>query len=90
MYLYAVTECAADGGQFGEFGGVGLVMHAIYKRFPFAAFLGFADGCGHSAVGKQHEFLDELVGVFGYFEVYSCGMAGLVDVEAHFLAVEIH
>ena len=64
-------------------------MDAIDKRFGFAASFCLADICGDGFVGQEHEFLDELVGVFRLFEVYAGGMTVLVDVEAHFHAVEV-
>ena len=49
----------------------------------------FAYAFGYGAVGEEHVFFDELVGVFGYFEVYACGLALLVEVETDFAAIEV-
>ena len=57
----------------------------------FALFTGhLADAFGHRAVGQQHEFLDELVGVLALLEIHGEGLALLVDLEAHLRAVEVH
>ena len=48
------------------------------------------DGFGHRLIGQQHELLDEFVGIFRGLEVGLDGLAGLVDIEVEFLAVELH
>jgi len=55
----------------------------------FFAFLDFAYAFGDGSVGEEHEFLDELVGVFCALEVDAEGLACFVDFEADFFAVEV-
>ena len=88
--LHLVSKVAAQAGQVGELAGVGLVVHTVYKSLGFLAGAGAADEGGDGAVGQQHEFLDELVGVFAFLEVNRYGMALVVDVEAHLGAVKFH
>ena len=52
--------------------------------------LRFAYRLGDGLVGEQHEFLDEFVSIFRYFEISLHGLAVLVDVEMEFLTVELH
>ena len=88
--LQPVAESAGDIGQVGELCRIGLIVHAIYESLLLAALLRLADGGGHRAVGQEHELLDELIGIFRHLEIYARGMAFLVDVETHLLAVEVH
>ena len=44
----------------------------------------------HLAVGKQHELLDEFVGVLCHMDMDSSGPALLIDVKFDFFAVEGH
>ena len=45
---------------------------------------------GYGAVGEQHELLYQLVGVFGFFEIYADGFAFFINFELHFIAVEVN
>ena len=49
----------------------------------------FAYAFGYGAVGEEHVFFDEFVGVFCDFEVYACGLTLMVETEAYFAAVKV-
>ena len=65
-------------------------MHTIRQGLGFLALFNMAYTLGHGAIGQKHKLFDELVGVFRAFEVASCGLAFVVDVEVEFLAVELY
>ena len=44
---------------------------------------------GHLFIGQQHEFLDEPVGLFRFFDVYTDGLGVFVQMEFHLLAFEV-
>ena len=48
-----------------------------------------AYGLGYGTIGQQHEFLDELMRLFGLLEVYAHGVSLLVNIEAHLHAVKV-
>lgn len=58
---------------------------------PWASFCGsLAYVGGHGTVGQQHELLNELVGILGFLEEYSCRMTFLINIKAHFHTVKFH
>ena len=66
-------------------------MHAVdHRALRRAAALGpaFAAELRHAAVGQQHEFLDHLVRLLLLLEIDAQGLAVLVELEFHLLAVE--
>ncbi len=65
-------------------------MYAVHKGLCLFALTHFTYVLGHLLVSQQHEFLDELVGLFRHVQVHAYGLAGLVDVKFNFLAVECH
>ena len=65
-------------------------MYAIGQGLGLLAFGHTTYAFGHGAVGQQHEFLYQFVGVFRLLEIASCGLAGFIDVEVQFLAVKLH
>ncbi len=65
-------------------------MYTVYKCLGFL-FLGRNAYCrGNSLVGKEHEFLDELVGILGFLEEHRCGMSVLINIEAYLNAVKFY
>ena len=88
--LQLVAELGDEGREVQELLRVGIVMDAIGQHLGLLSARHTADTLGHGAIGQQHEFLDELVGILGHLEIDALGMACLVDFEAHFLAVEVH
>ena len=60
----------------GEYLGLLALGHAAYLL-------------GYGAVGQQHEFLDQLVGVLRHLKVNTDGFALLVYLELHLIAVEV-
>src|SRR3712207_676257 len=88
--LYFVAEFGDELAQRLHFLWVGIVVNAVGKGLCLAPFLYFSEGLGHGAVGQQHEFLDELVGVLGALEVAAGGLSLFVDVEMELLSVEFH
>ena len=65
-------------------------MDTVGQRLWLLTFLHLPHAFCHGAVGKQHELLDELVGILRFLEVAACRLALLVNVEAQLLAVELH
>ena len=64
-------------------------MNTVWQHFGFLAFGHAAYLFGYGAVGKQHELLYQLVGIFRLLEVDADGFALLVNFELHFVAVEV-
>ena len=65
-------------------------MDAVDHCLGFLAGRHFSNVGSHGAVGKEHEFLNELVGLFRHVQVHSSGHAVLVDVEVFLFAVKLH
>ena len=65
-------------------------MYSVGQGLCLLPFLHLAYALGHAAVGKQHELLYQLVGVFRLLEVAAHGLSRLVNFKAHLLAVELH
>ena len=65
-------------------------MNAIYECFRLFAFGRNANALSHFAVGEEHKFLHELVGIFRFLEIHVDWATALIDVEAHLTAVEFH
>ena len=65
-------------------------MHTVDKCLGLLLILGLAYALGHSAVGKQHELLDKLVGVFRHLEEHIDRVTVFVNVKSHLLAVKFH
>ena len=68
---------------------VGEVVNTVWQHFGFLAFGHTAYLFGYGTVGKQHELLYQLVGIFRLLEVDADGFALLVNFELHFVAVEV-
>ena len=62
-------------------------MYAVDECLGIAA-LDFTDEFGNSAVGQQHELLDQLVGILGLLEEYAYGMSCLVYVKTDLYTVK--
>ena len=67
-----------------------VVVDTIREYLGLLALGHTAHTLGYRAVGKEHELLDELVGILRPLEVATGRMAFLVDVEMEFLGVELH
>ena len=67
-------------------------MYSIYKSFRFLSLFAFhiSDKLCDSPVSKKHELLNEFVGIFRLFEIYSCRMTVLIYVKSHLCAVKIN
>ena len=65
-----------------EFFGIGEVMDAIDEGSSGT------DGFGYGAVGKEHEFLDEMMGFVRGFEVDLDGMAMFIEAKAHLILLD--
>ena len=83
------AEAGDELGQRVELLGVGQVVDAVGEYLGLLALGHAAYLLGHGAVGQQHEFLDQLVGVLRYLEINTDGFALLVYLELHFVAVEV-
>lgn len=68
--------------HFLEFFGVRQVMNAIDEGSTGT------DGSSDGAIRKEHEFLDEMMGFVGGFEVYLDGIAVFVEAEAHLVLLD--
>ena len=64
-------------------------MHTVWEGLLLLPLLHLADALCHGAVGKQHELLHELIGVFGILKVHTYGFAVFVYLKSHLLAVEV-
>ena len=84
-----VAETGDELCQIVQFLRVGEVVDTVRQHFGFLAFGHTAYLFGYGAVGKQHELLYQLVGVFRLLEVDTDGFALLVDFELHLVAVEV-
>ena len=84
------AEAGHEGREFLKLFGVGHVMYAVGQRLGFLAFRHDAYHLRHAAVGKEHELLDEFVGIFRHLHVSAYGMPFLVNLEAHLGAVETY
>ena len=89
----AGTQLVAETGdelcQVVQLLRVGEVVNTVWQHFGFLAFGHAAYLFGYGAVGKQHELLYQLVGIFRLLEVDADGFALLVNFELHFVAVEV-
>ena len=65
-------------------------MNTIWQRLCFNALLYATDAFGHRFIGQQHEFLNQLVGIFRHLEVGADRFASLVDIKVQLLAVELY
>ena len=84
-----VAEAGDELCQRVQLVGVGQVVYAVGEHLCFLALGHLAYGLGHGAVGQQHEFLHQLVGVLRFLEVDAQGLAFLVNLELHLHAVEL-
>ena len=84
-----VTESGNEARQVFQLFGVGQVVNAVGQHFGLLAFWHTAYLFGHGAVGQQHKLLNQLVGLFGYFEVHPDRFALFVYFELHLVAVEV-
>ena len=87
---HLVAEVGGNVSEILQFVQVRLVMHTIDKGLGGLILGHFTDVLSHLAVGQQHEFLDELIGILSLMDVHSGGLALLIDVKLNFLAVERH
>ena len=90
--LHGVAERTHKLAEGNKFFGVGLVVDAVNHgpRGLLGAGVGLfsAGEHRHFAVGEQHEFFDELVGVLGLFHVSPNGLVLGVEAELDFGAVK--
>ena len=70
--------------------GIGVVVYTIREDLGFLAFGHTSHGLCHRTVGKEHELLDELVGILGALEIAADGVSFLIDIEVELLGVELH
>lgn len=71
-----------EGLHFGEFVGIGQVMHTIDERSAGP------DRGSHHAVSEEHKLLDEMVRLVGRFEVNIRRMAFVVEMKAHLVLLD--
>ena len=65
-------------------------MNAVDERFfrpPTART--FPDGFRHRAIGDEHKFLDQFVGVLRLLEIHAQGTTLVVDLELHLVAIKV-
>ena len=65
-------------------------MNAVGQHLGLLALGHTAYALRNSAVGQQHELLNELVGILTHLDVGAYGMTFLIDLEVHLGAVEVH
>ncbi len=99
--VVAVGQGFAAGGlhaeaQFGDkldegvqLLGVGFVVDAVDEGFGGVLVFRFAYVFGDGAVGQEHEFLDEPVGLLAFFDVDADGLGVFVELEFHLLGLEV-
>ena len=83
-----IAKLGNESTQFFELLGVGNVVDSIGKHFGLLALGLLANHFGHTAVGQEHKFLHELVGILCHLHVSGNGVSLLVHLEAHFRAFE--
>ena len=84
----AVAEARNKAAQLFQLFGVGHVVNTVGQYLGLLALGHLAHALGHRAVGQQHEFLHQLVGVLGYLDVSGYGVSILVDFKTDFGAVK--
>ena len=88
--LHAVAELGSKLSQCLQFGGIGLVVYSIGQSLGFLPLLHFPHPFCHGAIGQQHEFLYEFVGILRLLVIAACGLARIIDIEMELLAIELH
>ena len=90
MSLQEESEARHERTEVFKFVRVGQVVYAVRQSLRFLrTLLHLAYALSHSAVGEEHELLDELVGILCLLEVDAERLACLVNLKSHFLAVEV-
>ena len=98
--LHLIAERHKSCAQRLQFLRVGLVVNTINEGLgsfaclarlsSFACFTHLTNEFSHCAIGKQHELLNELVGILRLLVVAASGVALLVNIEVKLLTVELH
>ena len=88
--LHLITELRHKLAQVLEFRRIGLVVDTVRQCLRLLSLLHTSNRLCDGLVGQQHEFLDELVGIFRGLEIGSYRLTCLVDIEMQFLTVELH
>ena len=88
--LQLVAEAHHKLAQFLQLRRIGHVVYAVRQRLRFLSALRFSYVFCYGAVGQQHEFLNQLIGIALPLEVGTRRAALLVDVEVQLLALEFH
>src|ERR1700722_248552 len=66
------------------------IMYPVGKWDRLFVDLDFADRLGDGTIGQQHEFFDELVGLFAFLDHDADGLSFRVQLEASFCRREIY
>ena len=92
--LHAEAQLGDELHKGVELLGVGFVVDTIHKRrsvlsTPSIPTLWFADIFGDGLVGQQHKLFDEPIGLFALLDIDTDGFGVLVELELHFLTLEV-
>ena len=82
------SEFGDEGTEFLQLFGVGHIVDAVGQGLGLLALGHAAYHFGHTAVGQEHEFLHQFVGILGHFNISGNGVAFFVNFEAHLGSVE--
>ena len=86
---YLVTEAGDELCQVIQFLRVWKVVDTVREYLGLLVFRYATDFFCYGAVGKQHEFFHQLVGIFGNFEVDADRFSFFVYLKLHFVTVEV-
>ncbi len=73
-----------------QLGRVRLVVNTVRQCLGLLPFFHLADALGDTPVGKEHELLNQLIGILGLLIIAPCGFSFLVDVKLQLLTVKLH
>ena len=88
--FYLIAELSHKLAQILQLLWIWLVVNTVGQRLCFNTLLHATDTFGHRFIGQQHEFLNQLVGIFRHLEVGADRFASLVDIKVQLLAVELY
>ena len=88
--LHAIAKLHDEVLQVLQFERIRIVMHTIRQSLRLLTLLHLAHAFRHGAVGEQHEFLHEVVGLNGLFEIAAYRFALLIKFEFHLLALKLY
>ena len=85
---HLVTEFCHKSTEFLHFFGIGHIVDTIRQHLGLLSLRHDSHLLSHSAVGEEHKFLHEFVGILGYLHISGDGMSFFVNFKAHFGAVK--